>query len=296
MIDYNDFLKQAESDISEAEKKFDEKDYGRAIFAAQQGLEKYIKAYLLKEKIFEDPKQLGHLTYHKIIKKIIEHLKEMVKLTIGYPMVTIFVNSVIKIFENHYQIFDKLNKSESLQKILWKSSLKIMLNNDEVIIAKNLLIDFEKGISESKKSKENIFSELMSAPSTLPKYNIALPDLISLIDIVPKLLGLVSTHEDLSELYKKYLDILSHYYKGDEILTEKTMQTMRNYQKILKILSANTLTETLQAFSHEQISRYPTKIDSKMSTEWYVEKKDELWNLIQRIKESSNKFKKIIES
>ena len=76
MTDYLDLIQYGSIDLQRSEESFKNGDYNLAAFCAQQSLEKYLKAYMVKFKIFENIQQLGHLQYPTIIEKMINWMKD----------------------------------------------------------------------------------------------------------------------------------------------------------------------------------------------------------------------------
>lgn len=64
---HDSFITQGKEDLKRSEILFEEGDIGGSIFSAQQALEKYLKAYLIKANIFSNPKKMGHLPFGAIL-------------------------------------------------------------------------------------------------------------------------------------------------------------------------------------------------------------------------------------
>ena len=61
MEEWKLFLNRGKRDLEISQKVFENHyDYEIASYIAQQALEKYLKAYLLKSKVVEKPEDLGH--------------------------------------------------------------------------------------------------------------------------------------------------------------------------------------------------------------------------------------------
>jgi len=90
---------------------------------------------------------------------------------------------------------------------------------------------------------------------------------------------------------KKMLAIVKPYWIKEGLISEEQLKVFDEFSKILGVFDLKALENTLYAFSHEQISRYPQTIDGKNSIDWYSEKKDEVFKLIQSIKDTCNKIK-----
>lgn len=296
MDDYILFLESSKSNIDESEKKLEQKDYGRAIFEAQQGLEKIVKAYLLKEKIINHPKTVNHLAFHKILKMITETITEFTQIDTSYPILNQFYNGVANMFKEQHELFEKLNSSEQLQIIFWKSSLKIPLNENEIESSKNFLDKLGNGIPELR---QDLFQILVyfaqNPPAETTQITLSPQEDKEIETIIPQLFGLTERSESPASLLLRYLTIMKPHFINSGMMSDSQFDMFLKFQKIIHVFTPIALTEMIHAFCHEQVSRYPTKIDGKLVEVWYDEKNMELKDLIERIKTACLNYQKIIE-
>ncbi|MGQ0794836.1 MAG: HEPN domain-containing protein [Nitrosopumilaceae archaeon] len=291
--DYRSFIEQANVDLERAEKLYsDGNDYGFAIFSAQQGLEKYLKAYLLKIELFHDPKDLGHLAFHSILKRIIEFIQEMKNLDTKYPVFNFFIDAIIIYFENQRKIIEEIRNSKKLQKLLWKVSLGMQTHDmEEIKIAKQLLSSLDKGKIECHTALLNVFKFMMI---TNPAPTIKLDEKTEneVLEMTAKIFLPILENKpatyDVSELYGKLISIMKPYWITSQMMDEKTFEIFIRFNDL--IFTVNCITEMVFAYCHEQISRYPIMIDGINSRTLYKENKDRVLNLIQQIKEKCGKI------
>lgn len=78
-VDWNEFRLQSIRDLQSCRLLYNEKDYGNSAYLLQQGLEKYVKAYLFKFDLFiGNPRKLHHLTLPKIWEILINNIRRKI--------------------------------------------------------------------------------------------------------------------------------------------------------------------------------------------------------------------------
>ena len=75
-MNYLDLFQSGQIDLENSEKQYEEEEYMLSAFLAQQALEKHVKAYLLKNDIFDNVKKLGHLPLFSMINSLIDQYEE----------------------------------------------------------------------------------------------------------------------------------------------------------------------------------------------------------------------------
>src|SRR5690348_12299721 len=111
VVDYSDFQQQGATDILRAEKLYEDGDYGFAAYSAQQALEKYTKAYLMKFTLIEDPKKLGHLNFGSVLGIILPELKSHLESSKEIPFIVQLIQILINYTSSLKDIFDNITNS-----------------------------------------------------------------------------------------------------------------------------------------------------------------------------------------
>ncbi len=296
MIYYKDLLQYGSLDLQRSEKLFNDEDYGMSAFCAQQGLEKYLKAYLVKFNIFENTEQLGHLQYPIIIEKMINWMEEGLQDAKGnYKIV---LEKSIEFYNFLHKLLNEINESKEKKIIIWKESLGMVHTKHEENILAGIINEMEKILEQLKQSIRDYFT---SDPYDLK--NINLGDLGGQEKFIVEKLSrmqegmlkaLNSNTGDLSgvkESRNAFIELLNKFEYGtgkDSFTKEET----NFFEKMVKVWQSFDWTwDVVESYPHVVISRYPIQIDGKDSITVYKDNKDGLWDFIQRIKSSCNQIK-----
>src|SRR5438445_6057325 len=119
-MEWQEFRDQAERDLLSCKILRKDSDFGNAAYLLQQSLEKYVKSYLFKYKIFsDDPKNLGHLP----LKVLFKRLSDITKNTIRNSN-----NHHVKIMSNKFlptveEIIDLLENIRNPKKPSWRNAI-----------------------------------------------------------------------------------------------------------------------------------------------------------------------------
>lgn len=296
MTDYRDFMHQADADILRANKLFGEKDFGFAAYSAQQGLEKYIKAYLLRLNMFDDPQELGHLQYPQILREaaiVIDDINKSEDMKHAHEFLDAYSKFILE-SANVIQMF-----TEDKKKILiWKTSLGMSLNTEEAAIMQGINTKFT----------------IMVQQLSISFQNIILPVLVTL-KLQP-----VSVDSSVEQAITRFfVDLLKMMQNPEQYTTQQAFDILDGLMQSLKPFFYGTGTDSLSksatdwilrlyfllrtvtwldvaqySFPHEDIGRYPTYIDGISSITIYQDRKDNLLFLIQEITKTCCSIKKIL--
>ena len=281
MIDYRDFMHFAEIDLEISESLFKKEQYGNAAYHTQQALEKYLKAYFLKSKLIEDTQKLGHLQYPEIINEAIIIFENQKKKEDNSFTITL-LDGAIEHYSSIKNMFTKVQQSQDKKILFWKASLGIELTIKE----KKML----QGISNGNEHSTSKFIQLLN--NSVEKTDFI--DIIANAKSIPSKLK-----ENLPQLLKEItenLQINSGTIKGTEIMAILQPYLYGSGSESFSKSESETITklsvisdafdwygDVLLSYPHQQIGRYPTKINDDDSYSLYIKYKDNLWKIIQEI-------------
>lgn len=282
MIDYRDFMQYAEIDLEISESLFEKEQYGNAAYHIQQALEKYLKAYFLKSKLIEDTQKLGHLQYPEIINEAII-IFESQKIKENNPFTITLLDGAIEHYSYIKNMFTKVKQKQEKRILFWKASLGIELTSKE----KKML----QGISSGNEHSTSKFIQLL-------KDAVAKTDFLEIIANAKSIPSELKVN--LPKLLKEMtvnLEENSGVIKGDKILTFLQPYLYGSGRESFSKTESETITklsaisnsfdwygDVLLSYPHQQIGRYPTKIDHSDSYSLYIEYKDNLGKIIQDMK------------
>jgi len=266
-----DFFNYSEENILRARKLFDEGDFRYAIFSAQEGIELALKGYLIHYDLLKNPKNAGHLPYTFILKTLENEIKHDSRVPKNSKE---FWNESIKHIKNVGFVFTELKK-ESVCIAFWKNSLNIELSSEDKRIFSEI----------NEKLQFSLKKELFSVDKYFLTHNVK-----------NKVNDLKAPQEirDMSKTLVQYRDILTENLTAD--ISDfgkdlyKNVESFLNRPDLADIKKLFTIVKTMNwmpivayAFSHQQISRYPTYIDIQLVNEFYKKRQSELKLLIDKI-------------
>jgi len=289
MTDYLDLIQYGSIDLQRSEESFKNGDYNLAAFCAQQSLEKYLKAYMVKFEIFENIQQLGHLQYPTIIEKMINWMKDGIDDAEGpYRK---FLKTDIEYLEFVKKILNEINDSYEKKIIFWKDSLGIPHNKQEDNISEGIYAELMKNVSKLQKStleflqsdpfgiqnidvrdldeeQKFVIGKINSVQENMMKAAKSIDSDISEINMI---------RDDIGDIFEKFA-----YGSGRDSFSKEETATFQKYLKIWR--SVEWMWVVIESYPHVVISRYPIQIDGKDPILLYEENKENLWKLIQKIK------------
>lgn len=295
-------MQQAEIDLGRSQTAFDEKDFPMSAFWCQQGFEKYLKAYFLKCKIFENPIELRHSAYPKIISELLSELSDPKK----RDQNDIQLKSSLKFFNSLNEILIKIESNERMKIMSWKSSLGIPYSkhetNIDVGLGKKILPDFTSLMTQT----EVYFLEIEKFLNTIDfkkidrsKLDNKTLELLDLLISLTKNTLAITKLENVDELCAKIqkdnsrmLELIGYGSGKDSISKEETKQITKTFDLIK---SLEWISSGVQIYPHESISRYPILINGKLSTDLYIENSSKLKILIQNIRKACDEIKQEIQ-
>lgn len=294
MIDYRDFVQQAEIDLDRSTKLFESKDYGGAMFSAQQGLEKYLKAYLLKLNIFSNPKELGHVQYGKIFESVIEIISKREKID-GFTPILESLKNMLEKFKN---LAKNIETNPQVKILAWKESLKIPLTSNENSINQGLATSFREEVNEFENNMQNLISrgDVFDLSFLDGVDQSQIPENIkNTIELIKKLNNqfneIFKNSNSSSEMMKTMFEMMSQmsYGKGTNTLSKgKTDELMKG---LVLLKSLNWFDMAMKTYPHEEISRYSTDIDNQTSIELYQKYSNNVGELITETKATCTEIK-----
>lgn len=282
------FKQQSERDLKSARIMYAEHDYGNAVFLYQQAVEKAFKYVMMKyELAAKDKESLKKMT-HKPAVAFLKKLEQQNRKFVPKNNAEKQVKLVSEKFSVPIQtLFKELEGSTISNKVWWKISLEIELDDDE---ERNARCYLENGLNGLICTLQQIKNEIL-------RINARRDNRITEM--------LAEAHEGLkayqielkNELSKKPLTKLSNetQRKIDNFLKNLLYECHVNKHKydkewigILVIgmwLIIHNLT-LLKITPHEEFGRYPEKIESKSTFIWYKKNVNQLKSLIDDVEKA----------
>ena len=297
-MDYSDFMQQAEVDLDRSQKAFNEKDFSMSSFWCQQGFEKYLKAYFLKCNIFDNPVELRHSAYPKIVDEVISYMSDPKIRNQNDPQ----VKSALKFLHSLYGLLMKIESNDQIKIMCWKSSLEIPFTKTEKNIDvglgikfisnfKNMVTDTQEwSLSMAKILTDIDFSTIDR--TKLDERSLELLDLlISIVRNTLDITKLENINESSKELQKnsaRALELIG-YGSGKDSLSKNDTKNITKLIDLTK--SFDWISSGVNVYPHESISRYPILIDGKLSTDLYFEYSSTLSILIQNVRKTCDEIR-----
>lgn len=120
------FLERGKKDVDLSEKLFQEnQDYEISAYVAQQALEKCVKAYLLKSKIVEKPREFGHFQMPRIISLISIQFNIIKRNTDKSNPFHLVLEHMSNLVDHLKKLFESIRDDDAKLIRWWKYSLKI---------------------------------------------------------------------------------------------------------------------------------------------------------------------------
>ena len=127
---WKEFQEQAKRDLEASSLLYQKGDYGNAAYHMQQGLEKQVKAVVLKMGLskYLRLKSLGHFQLPVIIKSMARLVHRILRQHPDNATGELYL--LLNIFKKYGEAFTMIKKDEN-KKIVWKDSLDIELTKEE---------------------------------------------------------------------------------------------------------------------------------------------------------------------
>ena len=273
------FEDDAKDAIKSMKDEYGNGNYGNSAYCCQQGIEKIIKAVLLRNEISRSPRYFGHAP-------LIQLWNDMYSGIDFSKWPPEHAETIQQIGEIINDIFKKSLQSKSqLKTIWWKYSLGINLNNDEnqkLLLIKNKITDLQKNMIELNNyisSKYNINKEIKQAKR---KKHLS-QELLSCIDDIKQTMIKLSNTLTLDEIQK--LSLLSFRFlklvhkKNPRSRDMKVGFYKEDVRPLLTMWTFGFIKLLLKVYSHEDIGRYSRFIDKTTTKKLYANNKIKLKEL-----------------
>ena len=308
IVDWNEFRLQSIRDLQSCMLLYQDEDYGNSAYLLQQGLEKYVKAYLFKFDLFiGNPRKLRHLTLPKIWESLIHNIQKKIDSS-DKDAKELFQQS-LQMIEIIAKFFKKIEDGEDVRYkyAMWKHSLGVELNSQEKGVLKYFNDQMENeltpliAVSYTKFIKT--LARIMPLITSDPVKKNALESLVK--TITGKSLDEVldqnpygapqNLYEIASEMPAFFNQLESLIYeimkitKGDESFLQTDFMKSLLIAWILSIKD-----ELIFTFPHEDLGRYPVTIEGSSSRWIYEQKSVKLNELIIKGKNACDKVEKML--
>ena len=206
----------------------------------------------------------------------------------------LYSESFIKLFEHISEYLLKLEREDSLKIIIWKKSLGIPLTKDESNKEQGSSVKSDQIASEFETSMSDLASQLKNL-AQLDQLNQV--DTSQLDDKEQSLIKYLNKIYDglakKSTLTWEDMEHVIHdigYGSGKNSLAEIDTNKIKEFIKIFK--SLKWMDEIMNSYPHQTLARYPFRIDGKTNHDWYIKYKDNLKELITKIKTTCEDIRK----
>ena len=292
-MNWQDYSLQAQRDLKSCHLLYQNNDYGNSAYLLQQGLEKYIKAYLFRYDLFiGSPWKLGHLPLPTVweifsqgVENKMEHSDKVTK--------ELFRNmsALIEIIANFFdRISDK--KDKRLKHGLWKHSLQMNLNSQEEGVLDNykkqMEIELTPLISDVYKKFMDVLLQIKPSITSNPEKKKALEHLVNRVmgESLDDLLNQDKYEQrNLREIADKtpqffnQLGLLIHEVVN--LADSKDLFLQSDFMKSLLIGWLFSIKDELMiTYPHEDMGRYPLLLEGASTRTIYEQKSQELHELI----------------
>ena len=296
MEEWSLFLERGKKDLDISQLIFkNHQDYEIGAYFAQQALEKHLKAYFLRTKVIEKPKDLGHYQIYHILTLVETHFKGIKRSTNKSNPFYLVIEYVTNIITHLKKLFNSIKKNDEKLIHWWKYSIKIEESIDDEDYKK--IIDSMSGLSEKLEKSFGNYIEQTFTPEILKQ----LPDEIR---------SVAEKMENTSTKLKNKEIILQQELKEFENLVIKIIQLQRqgkikgnipivDLEKLLIVyyVLTNYIDLIMRTHPHNIIGRYPRIIeDGISSTQLYQKHKKGVCNLIMDVRESCNEIEMKIKN
>lgn len=304
-MEWKEFQEQAYRDLLSCKILRKENDFGNAVYLLQQSLEKYVKAYVFKYKIFVDnPKRLGHQPLKALFRELSNNTERIVRQSTNTQTKIMFskLDSTIKVV---IELFNNIKDPDdpTLRIAIWKDSLGLPLNDKEKSILKELKVKWSTNYSSEISDIVDMFSVEIEKLKKLAKDPIKkqivdkqLESTIGLsFDMILKILTeLTENFKNLPENMNLDLGFLENMINALAQISSKNSSQNEFMKYIRSAWIFSLRNEIIQTFAHEDIGRYPTDIDGKSSLIIYAQRVSELDKLIDNVENTCKKINDVL--
>lgn len=255
------YLEYAQENIERSRKLFKSGDLRYAIFSANEGLELFVKAHMLRYKIIGKARTAGHFPYPAVV----ESMKEVTKSNIDKNPAN--KKQLEQALDLLCTLEDVFNVEKNLQLEIWKSSLNVSLPDKK-----------RRRVEKFWKRLDDWGKEMIQIQDRRQRPSKQGPDRL--------------TPAEQDEFFAAILGVFKEKTggsKGSQTLLLPRKKRMA-YSSALYMGRLFALVELIvhmravvRSFVHQQVSRYPTQIDGVDSREIYMDHKDDVKALLKEI-------------
>lgn len=298
------FLQRGKKDVLLSQKLFQENhDYEMSAYVAQQALEKFVKAYLLKSKIVANPRDLGHYQIPRIISTISTQFNIMKRNTDKSNPLYLMLEHMSNIIDHSRKLFESIRDGDEKLVHWWKKSLEIsqdvkdedyerfveLMSRTGDRLGKSLTTYFANRLNPNTEKFAQISKELPKEIQMVSEYMEEAVKQLKNKSIVPVDEIKSKSNAEIAALLK-----IINLQKQGKIKGNLPIYELEKSVVMFDIL-ANYVDLLMETYPHEIIGRYPQMNDG-LTTEEYEKHKDELWNLIINVKHSCDEIEMKINS
>ena len=267
---------------------FQSENFGNSAYHLQQCMEKYVKAVILKYKLYNNPKKLGHFPLRLLWKELRKIHSDALKHSPN-PRIAKWQHQFLQIADPIQAFYDLVLCD--LKIIIWKWSLEIPISEEEntkIASEKKKLEKIRPLCIEMGRDYDYQFQELLQKIKQLPvKPRRRFEDFIRFIRQYFKFQKLedespspqeIFTIQTPSNIATTLEDLNKLNPRGRSGITKESL--------VLTLLVSWVFTFhdiILKTFVHEEIGRYPITIDGESSSDLYKQHKDALLRLSAKV-------------
>ena len=286
--DWTSFYEQAIRDQTSSKILFQNEDFGNSAYHLQQCIEKYVKAVILKHKLYNNPQKLGHLPLRFLWKE----LRKIHGATLKHsrnPRVAKWQHQFLQITDPIQAFYDSV--PHDLKIVIWKWSLEIPISEEEktkIASEKEKLEKIRPLCIEMGRDYDYQFQELLQKIKQLPiKKRRQFEDFIKFIRQYFKFYKLEDESLSPQEIFtiQTPSNIATTLEKFNK-LNPRDKSGISKERLVLVLLVSWVFTFydiILRTFTHESIGRYPITIDGESSNNLYKQHKDALLRLSTKV-------------
>ncbi|MCV0372458.1 MAG: HEPN domain-containing protein [Nitrosarchaeum sp.] len=299
---WDEIRTQAKQDLKSSQTLFDSYDYGNSAYLLQQGVEKYVKSFILRYNLFvKEPHKFQHLPIIKMWEIIIQELESRYKHF--KKDVKEFAKQLIVLLKHMLEFFikirDREHKDFRWKQSIWKYSMSLPLNKSETDLMKNLKNDLEDELVPMISDAYDIFSKakdrLLSVMSANTQQKRMLETLLEKVmsTTIEFEMSRKKPTTDINKIVEQmpeWFEQLEKLIKEILVLTDKKERILDSYFMRVLLLGwlFSTHEEMILTFPHEEIGRYPNMITD--SRKIYEKNSTNLQKFINRITEKCEKI------
>ncbi len=298
------FLERGKKDLELSQKLFQEnQDYEMSAYVAQQALEKYVKAYLLKSNIVEKARDLGHFQMPRIFSLIAAQFNLIKRNTDKSNPFHLVLEHMSNVIDHLKKLFETIRDDNKKLVHWWKYSLKITQDIEDEDYKKFIELMSRTG-SRLGKSFETYFgSSLNPNIEKFAKISKELPaDILTISENMEKAATQLKNKKILSKeearrVSNEEISVLLKIINLQKRGKPKGSLSISELEKALIMFDilTNYLDLIMQTYPHEIIGRYPRLLDVS-TTETYTKHKENLWEMSSNVKNSCNEIEMKIKN